>query len=65
MYRIRKKIRKPKIQNIRNLFILKKNKEIKNRTIRDIWKLFEIEEEKKRKKVIRDTKNIRKINLRC
>ena len=47
MYGIGKKLRKPKIQNIRNLFILKKNKKIKNRLIRDIWKLFEIEEEKR------------------
>ena len=42
-----KKLSKPKT-NIRNPFLLnKKKKEIKDRIIRDIWPLFEIEEGKK------------------
>ena len=45
-----KKLRKPKIQNIINPFILKKNKEIKDRKIKDIWKLFETEKEKQERK---------------
>ena len=44
-----KKLRKPKIQNI-NPFILKKNKEIKDRKIKDIWKLFETEKENQERK---------------
>ena len=44
-----KKLSKPKLQNIRNCFILKKNKKkkkkIKERIIRDIWILLETEEE--------------------
>ena len=45
----RKKLSKPKIQNIRNPFILKnKQTEIKDRIIREIWTLFETEEEKKK-----------------
>ena len=47
-----KKLSKPKTQNIRNYFILKKKKKIKDRMIRDICTLFETEEEKKRKKEI-------------
>ena len=47
---------KPRTQSIRNPFILKKKKiEIKDRIIRDIWTLFETEEEK-RKKEIRERK---------
>ena len=47
-----KKLSKPKTQNIRNFFILKKKKEkeIKDRIIRDIWTLFKTEEEKKKEK---------------
>ena len=52
----RKTKNKPRTQNIRNPFILKKKKiEIKDRIIRDIWTLFETEEEK-RKKEIRERK---------
>ena len=46
-----KNLSKPKTQNIRNSFTLKKKeKEIKGRMIRDIWTLFETEEEKKERK---------------
>ena len=45
-----KKLSKRKTQNIRNPFILKKKeKEIKDRIIRDIRKLFKTQEEKKKK----------------
>ena len=45
------KLSKPKIQNTKNPFLLKKTKkEIKYRIIRDIWKFFETEEEKKERK---------------
>ena len=41
-----KKLSKPKKQNIKNTFISGENKEkIKDRVIKDIWKVFEIEEE--------------------
>ena len=47
MYGGGNKLRKPKTQNTRNRFLLKKKKiEIKVRTIRGIWTLFETEEEK-------------------
>ena len=47
MYGRRKKLSKPNTQNIRDPFILKKKKkEVKDRVIRDIWTLFETEEEK-------------------
>ena len=47
MYGGGNKLSKPKTQNTRNPFLLKKKKiEIKVRTIRDIWTLFETEEEK-------------------
>ena len=50
-----KKLSKPKTQNTRNSFLLKKKKkENKDKIIRDIWQLFETEEEKKRKKQIRE-----------
>ena len=53
MYGIMKKLRKPKAQNkinnIRNSFILKKKKE-KDRIIKNIWALFEIEGEKKKER---------------
>ena len=49
LYGREKKLSKPKSQNIRNCFILKKNnnnkKKIKERIIRDIWILIETEEE--------------------
>ena len=48
-----KKVSKPKTENIRNPFILQQ-KEFINRIIRDIWTVFEKEEE--RKKEIRDKK---------
>ena len=48
VYGGRKKLSKPKTQNTRNLFLLKKKKkEIKGRIIRDIWTLFETKEEEK------------------
>ena len=50
-----KKLCKPKTQNIRNLFILKKKKIYI--IIRNIWTLFETEEEK-RKKEIREKRAI-------
>ena len=50
-----KKLCKPKTQNIRNLFILKKKKIYI--IIRNIWTLFETEEEK-RKKEIREKRGI-------
>ena len=47
MYGGGNKLSKPKTQNTRNRFLLKKKKiEIKVRTIRDIWTLFETEKEK-------------------
>ena len=58
-----KKLSKPKSQNTRNTFLLKKKKkEIKDRIIRDIWTLFKTEKgkkerkklEKKKKKIIID-----------
>ena len=53
MYFGGKKLTKPKTQNRRNPFLLKRRKkEIKDRIIRDIWTLFETEKEKKRKKEI-------------
>ena len=43
-----KKISKPRKQNVKKPFISDENKEkIKDRIIRDIWKLFDIEEEEK------------------
>ena len=48
----RKTKNKSRTQNIRNPFILKKKKiEIKDRIIRDIWTLFETEEEKMKKEI--------------
>ena len=66
MYGRGKKLSKPKRQNkIRNPFILKKKKKIKDRIIRDIWTLFEIEEEKKeRSKVEKKETNERLIKER-
>ena len=59
MYGKGNKLRKPKTQNMRNPFILKKKKkEIKDRIIRDFRTLFEAEEEKKRKKEIREKKKL-------
>ena len=45
-----KKLSKPKAQNIRNPFISKSKKEIKDRIIINIWTLFETEEEKEERK---------------
>ena len=43
MYGRGKKLSKPRKQNIRNPFLSKENKEkVKDRIIRDNWKLFEI-----------------------
>ena len=51
MYFGGKKLTKPKAQNRRNPFLLKRRKkEIKDIIIRDIWTLFETEKEKKEKK---------------
>ena len=45
------KISKPRKQSIEKPFISEKNKEkIKDRIIRDVWKLFEREEEKEERK---------------
>ena len=45
------KISKPRKQNIKKPFISEKNEEkIKDRIIRDVWKLFEREKKKKREK---------------
>ena len=45
------KISKPRKQNIKKPFISEKNEEkIKDRIIRDVWKLFEREEEKEERK---------------
>ena len=45
------KLSKPKTRNIRFFFLLKKKrKETKDRIIRDIWTLFETQEEKKERK---------------
>ena len=52
MYERKNKLSRPKIQNIRNLLILKRKKEIKDKIIIDTWILSETEEEKKRKKEI-------------
>ena len=50
VYGTGKKLSKPKAQNIRNPFILKSKKEIKDRIIINIWTLFKTEEEKKERK---------------
>ena len=50
VYRRGKKLRKQKMQNITNPFILINKKEIKDRKIRYIWTHFETEEEKKKKR---------------
>ena len=47
-----KKPRRPKTQNIRNGFILKHKKEVKNRKIRDVATLFETEGEKEERKKV-------------
>ena len=49
-----KKLRKPKKQNIRCSFILKE------KIIRDIWTLFESEEEKKERKKLEKKNNLMK-----
>ena len=54
MYERENKLSRPKIQNIRNLLILKRKKEIKDKIIIDIWILSETEEEKKeRRKLVK------------
>ena len=51
MYWRGKKLSKPRKQNIKKPFISEENKEkIKDRIIRDIWKPFETEEEKGKKR---------------
>ena len=53
-----KKLSKPKTQNIKKSFISEENKEkIKDRIFRDIWTLFETEEEKKERKKLEGKKN--------
>ena len=53
VYEIGQKLSKPKKQNIKTPFISEGNKEKnKDRIIRDIWKRFETEEEKRRKEGI-------------
>ena len=54
MYERENKLSRPKIQNIRNLLILKRKKEIKDKIIIDTWILSETEEEKKeRRKLVK------------
>ena len=60
MYGRENKLSRPKIQNIRNLLILKKKKEIKDKIIIDIWILSETEEEKKERRKLVKKKNIMK-----
>ena len=51
MYGKGKTLSKPRKQNIKKSFRSEDNKEkIKERTIRDIWRLFETEEEKEKRK---------------
>ena len=51
VYGRRKKLRKPRKQNIKKPFISEGNKgEINDKIFRDIWTLFETEEEKKERK---------------
>ena len=50
-----KKLRKPKTENIRNPFLLKKKK-IKGRIIRDISTLYETEKEKEERKKLEKKK---------
>ena len=46
-----KKLTKPKSQNTRNAFLLKKKKKkIKDRIIREIWTLFKQKKEKKKER---------------
>ena len=50
VYRRGKKLKKQKMQNITNPFILINENEIKDRKIKYIWTHFETEEEKKKKR---------------
>ena len=52
----KKKLSKPKSQNLTNLFTLKKKEKIKDRIIRDIWTSFETEEEEKERKKLEGKK---------
>ena len=60
------KLSKRKTQNIRNPFIPEENKKnkIKDRIIRDIWKLFETEEEKEERKESEKKKKQNEISIR-
>ena len=58
MYERKNKLSRPKIQNIRNLLILKRKKEIKDKIIMDTWILSETEEEKKERRKLVKKKNI-------
>ena len=58
MYERENKLSRPKIQNIRNLLILKRKKEIKDKIVIDIWILSETEEEKKERRKLVKKKNI-------
>ena len=58
MYERENKLSRPKIQNIRNLLILKRKKEIKDKIIIDTWILSETEEEKKERRKLVKKKNI-------
>ena len=59
MYRRGKKLSKPKAQNkIRNPFILKRKKKIKDRIIGDILRFLETEEEKKERKKLEKRKKL-------
>ena len=51
MYGRGRKLSKPRKQNIKSPFISEENKEnFKDRIVRDLWKLFETEEQKEEKK---------------
>ena len=55
----KKKLSKPKTENIRKSFILEKSK-IKDRIIRYIWALFQAEEETEEKKKLQKLETINK-----
>ena len=66
MYGRGNKLSKRKTQNIRNPFIPEENKKnkIKDRIIRDIWKLFETEEEKEERKESEKKKKQNEISIK-
>ena len=55
-----KPLSKPKKQNVKKAFYIRREQKIKDRIIKDIWILFETEEEKEEKpRLIKDKKNWR------